>query len=57
VNSPYVYVNLLPRHHYVRIYNGARYFYSEGYVYMPYENGYVMVPEPERPSVSFNITF
>ncbi|PZX14398.1 hypothetical protein LX69_02411 [Breznakibacter xylanolyticus] len=55
VNAPFVYVNVLPRHHVMRIYNGERHFYADGYVYLPYEYGYVLVPEPVRPGVSFNI--
>ena len=55
VDAPYAYVRHLPGAYFVRQYNGNRYVFANGFIYLPYENGYLLVPQPERPGFSLNI--
>lgn len=55
VEAPYTRVRYLPARYQVRVYNGHRYPYYNGYFFLPVEYGYVMVPAPARPRAAFNI--
>ena len=55
VEAPYTRVRYLPARYQVRVYNGHRYPYYNGYFFLPVEYGYVMVPAPARPQAAFNI--
>lgn len=55
VDAPYAYVRHLPPGFFVRYYNGNSYIFANGFMYLPFESGYFLVPQPERPSFSLNI--
>jgi hypothetical protein len=55
VEAPFTRVRYLPARYQVRVYNGYSYPYYKGYFFLPAEYGYVMVPAPARPQMSFNI--
>ncbi|GAO29260.1 hypothetical protein [Geofilum rubicundum] len=55
VEAPFTHVRYLPARYQVRVYNGYSYPYYNGYFFLPAEYGYVMVPAPARPRMSFNV--
>ncbi len=55
VDAPYLYTQHLPSRFFVRSYNGNSYCFANGYLYLPFERGYLLVPQPERPMCVLNI--
>jgi hypothetical protein len=55
VEAPFTQVRYLPARYQVRVYNGNPYPYYNGHFFLPAEYGYVMVPAPARPQLSFNV--
>ncbi len=55
VEAPFTRVRYLPARYQVRVYNGYSYPYYNGFFFLPAEYGYVMVPAPARPQMSFNV--
>ena len=55
VDVPFIYVRQLPPRVFVRYVNGNGYYFAKGMIYLPYENGFLVVPQPERPMFSLNI--
>lgn len=55
VDTPFTYVRHLPPGFFVRYYNGNHYYFANGFLYLPFERGFLMVPQPERPMISLNI--
>lgn len=55
VDAPYPFVRYLPNAYFVRHFNGNKYIFANGLIYLPYQNGYLLVPQPERPGFSLNI--
>jgi hypothetical protein len=55
VDAPFVYVRHLPPGIFLRYINGNGYYFADGMIYLPFENGYLAVPQPEHPIFSLNI--
>lgn len=55
-DPPFPKVRVLPPRCEIRIINDMPYAYYNGYIYLPLEVGYVMVPAPPNPHLSFNVS-
>jgi hypothetical protein len=55
VDAPYAFVMDLPGSYFVRNYNGTNYIFAHGFLYLPFQDGFLLVPQPERPGISLNI--
>jgi hypothetical protein len=55
VDAPFLYTQHLPSQFFVRSYNGNSYCFANGYLYLPFERGYLLVPQTERPMCVLNI--
>lgn len=55
-DPPFPKVRVLPPRCEIRIINEMPYAYLNGYLFLPMEVGYVMVPAPPHPHLSFNVS-
>ena len=55
--SPFTIVRYLPRYYYFRDYYGHRHAFAHGYYYIPYGDGFMMIPERVNNSFTLSLSF